>query len=226
MDNDRANLYSALVAARRQCRVCANLVNPADCEEGKYDSDQIGPWSLWQGNLRVDLMVVGQDWGDDRYFRNHEGRDDPNNPTNRTLRDLLRIIGYEIASPSPTDYGGGPLFFSNAVLCLKVGGMQAKLDRKCFSECGSRFLKPTVEIVSPKVLVTLGEAAYRAISGTFGIKPVPFRSAVEREEGFSLPNGTLLFPVYHCGARILNTHRTREEQEQDWRRIKLALCPD
>ena len=70
-DCDRSPLvaaYAALVRVRRSCRACPGLINPADCDGGIHDSDQIGPWTLWQGNLRADLVIVGQDWGDTRYF--------------------------------------------------------------------------------------------------------------------------------------------------------------
>ena len=30
--------------------------------------------------------------------------------------------------------------------------------------------------------------------------------------------------VYHCGARILNTHRKREQQLDDWQRIGRVLA--
>jgi len=56
--------YRVLVEERKTCRVCEGLINPSDCAGGVYDSEHIGPWSRWQGNLDSELMVVGQDWGD------------------------------------------------------------------------------------------------------------------------------------------------------------------
>ncbi len=81
-DKGEAQAYNKLVLERKACRACEGLVNPADYT---YDSDQIGPWSLWQGNLDSDLIIVGQDWGDTRYFEKWEGRDQQTgNPTNCT----------------------------------------------------------------------------------------------------------------------------------------------
>ena len=84
--------YAALVAARKQCRVCPNHTNPAVCESGRYDSDQIGPWSLWQGNLHADLMVVGQDWGDDRYFIQNADHEEHRNRTNDALNGRMAFL--------------------------------------------------------------------------------------------------------------------------------------
>jgi len=50
-DPGRVFAYTALVHGRKACRACTALVNPAACDGGVYDSGQIGPWSLWQGNL-------------------------------------------------------------------------------------------------------------------------------------------------------------------------------
>ena len=51
---------------------------------------------------------------------------------------------------------------------------------------------------------------------------VAFRAAVEGP-GTPLPGGPIAFAVYHCGRRILNTHRNGEKQVKDWRRIAIAL---
>jgi hypothetical protein len=56
---DRAGAYAALVRTRKDCRARSVLVNPAACDGGIHDSEQIGPWSLWQGNLNADLVIVG-----------------------------------------------------------------------------------------------------------------------------------------------------------------------
>lgn len=85
--------YQDLVVRRKACRSCPGLTNPADCGGGRFDRDQLGPWTLWQGNLNADLVVVGQDWGNDTYFLSNSGRDIAGNPTNKTLRDLLSVAG-------------------------------------------------------------------------------------------------------------------------------------
>ena len=132
-------------------------------------------------------------------------------------------MGIEIEKPTLQDIGGGKIFLTNAVLCLKrEGRMQGKTDKSWFTNCAP-FLRRTIEIVGPKVIVTLGQSAYRAVTAVYGIKPQPFRSAVECENGFELEAGIRLFPVYHCGARILNTHRPKDVQKKDWAKIKKAL---
>src|SRR5262245_10834583 len=172
--------YAALVSARKRCRLCVGLRNPADAELAAFDSDEIGPWSRLHGDLDADLMIIGQDWGGVRYYAVNQGLDDLRNPTMRTLERLLRGIGLDI---SLAEYGAGArgVFLTNAVLCLKKGGLQAPVEWQWFENCGSHFLRRQIEIVAPRVAVALGQKAYEAVLGAFGLQVGPFRRAVENE---------------------------------------------
>jgi uracil-DNA glycosylase len=224
-DKSKVSRYRELVDHRKKCHACSGLTNLSRFDGGAFDSGHIGLWSLWQGNLASSLMVVGQDWGDTECCRQNDGHEPSNNPTNESLRSLLASIGIRIEPPSRHDDGSGTLFFTNAILCLKTGGLQSKVHSDWFSTCGKRFLKPLVEIVQPNVLVTLSEPAYRAIVVEFGLALLPFRAAVETEGGFRIGEFTTLHPAYHCGRRILNTHRPFDKQLEDWARIGRTLTP-
>jgi uracil-DNA glycosylase family 4 len=136
---------------------------------------------------------------------------------------LLRSIGFEIPAAHVGDTDGGPCFFTNAVLCLKQGGMQAKVRQEWFANCGSRFLRPTIDLIAPRVVVTLGERAYRAVSSVYGAPPTVFRKAVDRSHGFRLSDGIICVPVYHCAARVVNKDRKMSQQIRDWERVRRAL---
>jgi len=212
--------YAQLVAARKACHLCSGLANPADVEGGRFDTEQVGAWSLWQGNLDASIMVVGQDWGDTTYFLRREGREGPHNPTNLALVELVGIAGISIGDPGSA-IGRDMGFFTNAILCLKrsEGGLQGKVQPSWFANC-ARFLRRQIEIVDPAVVVGLGERAYRTILRSFEMKCGPFRSDVEAPSGRVLPTGTRAFAVYHCGARIRNTHRPMAVQRGDWKRVR------
>jgi uracil-DNA glycosylase len=244
--SDKYDKYLELVAARKMCDLCNGLVNPSRCAGGKYDSDEIGPWSLWQGNLDAELMVVGQDWGDIKYFIEHRGRDDdPNNPTNWLVRELLAEAGFAIEKAGQTT-GRGTMFLTNAILCLKSGnlsaeeaqltteeelkailrqtrgGLGAPVKESWFNKCGPRFLRPEVELIHPCALVTLGKRAYSAVCKAFGFWPADFKAAVETEASNKpeVLEGVRLFPVYHPSPQVIRTGtRTLEQQQADWRRI-------
>jgi hypothetical protein len=124
--------YAALVADRKACHACSGLANPSTYAQGRYDSAEIGLWTRWQGNLDAKGMVVGQDWGDIVYFDRYNGLNAPSNPTNRALSGLLNSIGIKIDQHSLAA-GHGQIFLTNAILCLKTGGMTCITRYCCFA---------------------------------------------------------------------------------------------
>lgn len=218
---DKLAEYAGLVSGRKACHQCSGLCNPSDVEHGSLDTDQIGPWSLWQGNLEATIMVVGQDWGDVAYFEKNRGHGLAQSFTNRALVELLAIAGVAV-EPLGASELRHVAFFTNAILCLKSGGVQGRISRDWFQNC-RHFLRRQIEIVQPQVVIGLGQHAYQSILATFDLSARPFRLEVEAKDGRLLPNGTRAFAVYHCGARIRNTVRTLDEQKCDWRRIRRHL---
>jgi len=122
--------YNLLVDKRKACRLCvgSGVSNPACIEDGIYDSNQIGPWSCWQGNLNAEIIVVGQDWGDTAYFLKWKGLDQPTgNPTNTNLKDLLRRFGISIKEPCEPQEP--VIFLTNCQSALKIDPPSAsKID--------------------------------------------------------------------------------------------------
>jgi len=115
------------------------------------------------------------------------------------------------------------VFLTNAALCMKEHGCQGPVQTSWFRTCGETFLRPQVELVSPLVVIALGQRAFNGLLWAYGRNgPSRYRDAVEAP-GFELPNGSTLFAVYHCGRRILNTHRNEEQQFEDWRRVAAVL---
>jgi DNA polymerase len=167
-------------------------------------------------------MVVGQDWGDVAYFETHRGWEKAGNPTNNTLVRLLGSIGLEVPAPGPVPPAVPTVFFTNAVLCLKTGGLQGSVRSRWFSNCRP-YLRRQIEIVRPSIVVGLGRLAFDSILAAFGLSPPVFRAAVGDRAGTPLPGGSRVFAVYHCGSRVRNTHRPLDAQLEDWRRIGEAL---
>lgn len=211
--------YIKLVEKRKKCQLCKGLHNPSNTE---CDSDNIGPWSLWQGNLNAEIVVVGQDWGDVVYFEKWNGRDQPSgNPTNENLQELLKIINLPVGRPQ--DKQNQITFFTNAILCLKTGGLQAKVEQEWFLNCIRYFLKPLIDIIDPKIIISLGKRTSESIITLYGIKfskSENFTSIVEKAP-YLLNDKTVLFPVYHCGIGSVNRNRSFSQQQADWAKIEM-----
>jgi DNA polymerase len=202
MTTERHRVYDQLVVARKACNRCKGLRNPADIEGGKLDCGEVGTWSSWQGKLDAEVLVVGQDWGVASSFVKSRGLDTPSNQTNRTLVELLGRAGVSVTPPTRLGRDG-EVFFTNAILCFKDGNDQAAVRDEWFQNCGSAFLRPTIEFVQPRVVVALGAKATHALATAFGLKVPPFARAVALAEGLPLTRAIRMFPRYHCGARGL-----------------------
>ena len=163
-------------------------------------------------------MVVGQDWGGTNYFDDNNGRDVQGNPTDINLIKLVETAGFSIQDVY-LPQGQNVLFFTNAILCLKNGNLQAEVEKEWFKNCAS-FLRRQIEIVNPPIVVGMGKHAYEAILSCFKLKAGRFRDEVEAANGRELPNGIHAFAVYHCGSKSVNMNRSMEEQIRDWQRIQ------
>ena len=107
----------------------------------------MGPWSRWLAGRPAKILIVGQDWGTFTYYREHEGRDTPDNLTNRRLVMLLRELGFQVPEVSEHTERSTPVFLTNAILCLKPGvTMSAAVKSGWFDACGP-MLKATVAAV-------------------------------------------------------------------------------
>ena len=230
VEDDRLVRYAELVRKRKSCDACEGLANPATFKDGAYDSDQIGAWSLWQGNLKAKLMAVGQDWGTCKYAEDNHGRDKEPTVTNNNLIKLLGSRGYLIRRPVYSPAVDTDLFFTNGILCLKScgnkktkKGMQSDVEGAWYANCGTAFLRPTIELVRPKIVVSLGKAAYLGILRAYCLGAEPkFRVAVERVEPLTLGADIKYYPVYHCSASGANRNRCWDQQLQDWSKIPKA----
>lgn len=212
--------YRRLVEKRKNCHLCLGLSNPSDEPYRQFDSDHIGPWSLWQGNLNADLLIVGQDWGDTSYFLKWQWRDQPHgNPTNENLQRLLEKIFFRV--DRPREEQRQVIFLDNLVLCLKEGGLQGRVDDQWFKNCTTKFFIPLVDVIKPRAVLALGKKTATTILDAYQVKYPKTTTLVTlmHSSPYRLSDATVLFPLFHCGAGSVNRDRSMTEQMSDWENI-------
>ncbi len=227
MEHDKAPKYVELVEKRKACRICYGgkpengLINPA--EYPGFDSTQIRPWSVWQSDLNADLLIVGQDWGDCQTFERLQGRNEESSekysfPTNENLVEFLGMLGIEVGHPLKEPKPRAPVFFTNAVLCLKTGNMTAAIKNEWWQECSKRFLKHLIEIIKPKLVITLGEAAYKSIVELYGVSSKNYSDAVFTGIPMDLDFGVKWMPAFHPSRSGMRSHSCAQHIRV-WRNI-------
>jgi hypothetical protein len=222
MISQKEQKYLDLVEKRKHCNFCHALKNPS--KYPKYDSAGIGPWSQWQNGLDAEILVVGQDWGDFKSFEKIRGREEEDNCINKNLQKLFRdALGISLENPA-SGKKNGRLFFTHSILCLKKRGLSASLEQKYAVDCCSKFLKPLIQCIEPKVVITLGKIAYESIVRSYTMQILPLNEAIESPDGFPIDRRSRLFPVYHCGKRGWNVIRKGDLQLEDWKKIRDYLA--
>jgi len=215
---NKISAYKKIVSKRKAYKFPEGLVNPSEVLNGIYDiEDHIGPWSAWQGNINADILLVGQDWGSVDFFIECEGGHLDHSITNRHLRELFHILGIEIGYPDHPE-PDTPVFFTNAVLGLKDGSMTSTIKSSWLKNGAETLLKPIIDIIEPKIIITLGKKAYDAMSIIYPLKKDALKNLININP-IELPDGTLLFAFYHCGGLGVAS-RNFELQKKDWEKIK------
>jgi len=216
--NSKEKAYERLVKKRKKFIFPQGLKNPSEIKDGIYDKEtQIGPWSKWQGNLNADIMLIGQDWGDIKFFIKCEGGHLDNSITNQNLRKLFESIEIDVGYPDNPNKEA-PVFFTNAVLGLKEDGMTGKIKNSWVEHDAKIFLKPNIDIVQPKILITLGKKAYEALTYIYPIKNDNLKNLINKNP-IKLNDGKILFAMYHSG-HFGMLSRNLELQKTDWKKIK------
>jgi uracil-DNA glycosylase len=156
-----------------------------------------------EGPRGARLMLVGEAPGNEEDLAGHPFV----GPAGILLRDLLREVGIDPAS----------VFLTNAV---KHFGYQLRGRRRMHKTPGQReieacnlWLRREIEVVGPKVIITLGTTALKAILGE--------RLAIvaARERTLAAPEGIPMVATYHPSALL----RAPAQEEKDLlRRTVLA----
>lgn len=209
--------YLTLVKKRKEFIFSEGLINPSKIENGKFDREEhLGPWSMWQGNLDARILVIGQDWGNIKYYLDKEGYDADDNLTDRNLVELFALIEIDIGIPSKPNFSA-PVFFTNTILGIKEkGNMSAKVKKVWAKESADHFLSPLIDIISPKTIITLGGYAYGEIARIYGLPVLPLRELIHRNPIFA--GNKEVYAMYHCGGLGL-ANRKFHLQKEDWTKV-------
>ncbi len=112
------------------------------------------------------------------------------------------------------------IFITSAALCnpRSESGANRKPTQKELKNC-SNFLRRTLEVVNPRVIVTLGSVALEAL------KRIQYHELNLKESAARIQswNDRVLVPIYHPSPQVLASHRREAEQLQDYQVVAKAI---
>jgi len=112
------------------------------------------------------------------------------------------------------------IFITSAALCnpRTESGANRKPTQKELKNCSS-FLRRTIEMVNPRVIVTLGSVALEAL------KRIQYHELNLKESAAQIQswNDRVLVPIYHPSPQVLASHRREAEQLCDYQIVRKAV---
>jgi DNA polymerase len=112
------------------------------------------------------------------------------------------------------------IFITSAALCnpRTESGANRRPTQKELSNC-SEFLRRTIEVVNPKIVVTLGSVALEALKRIHSHELTLKDNAARIHDW----NGKVLVPIYHPSPQVLASHRREAQQLSDYQVVRKAL---
>src|SRR5439155_10331562 len=121
---------------------------------------------------------------------------------------------------TPSNLPRSDIFITSAALCnpRTVTGANRRPTASELQNC-SDFLRRTIALVDPSVIVTLGMVALAAL------KSLEYHELNLRKDAgkIRLWNGRLLVPLYHPSPQVLITSRDEKAQLQDYKVVEQAM---
>lgn len=112
------------------------------------------------------------------------------------------------------------IFITSAALCnpRAESGANRRPSQKELANC-STFLRRTIALIDPRVIVTLGSVALEAL------KRIQYHEFSLKEAAATVQswNGRVLVPIYHPSPQVLASHRREAEQLQDYQVVARAV---
>ncbi len=196
MDSDKYKNFSKLVSEAQCCQICPNL------------RERTAVLSELNGSLKPKVMFIAEAPG-------RQGADRTRIPfsgdkSGANFGVLLGSIGLERKD----------IFITNAVMCSprSVTGANRKPAKSEIKNCSS-FLKRQIELLAPKVMVTIGTVALEAL------KAIEYHEFVLKNDVGKILNwnGRNLVPLYHPSPQVVISVRRMPQQLEDFQILKKAL---
>ena len=195
---DPKSIHKTFIQLEKQasnCRFCSAL------------ADQPAVLSSKNGNLNAKIVFVAEAPG--RFGAGRTGIPFYGDKSGDNFEILLAHIGLKRAD----------VFVTNAVLCNPLKNGNNRRPKTSEIKNCSPFLKKTLDLIRPQVIVTLGSVGLKALNLLLGTM---YQLNKEVAKKLITPD-FILFPLYHPSPRVTNWMRPLTQQKKDFKKIPLQV---
>ena len=224
-------LFNELLCSMSNCEKCINLKkkNGKDCSLINIYQDQElcknipSIWTDWFNRLDAKIMIIGQDWGpyNDmeklyKLYIKDINKDNWKYLIEQEKSNTKKMLEYYIKESSSGRYNLDNIFITNAIMCARYGNnyRSDNIDLKKSTLNCNEYLLKQIEIIKPKVILTLGYYPLLSLSKSYNFNiDKTLKSTIEKYHEFKIDNFVII-PLYHPVAQI-----KKSEQLEQYKRI-------
>ena len=231
----KKQLYNELLKELGICERCVNIKNKSGKDfsliniYNDYDFCRNRPsiWTDWFKRLDSKLMIIGQDWGpfNDMKMFNEQYIKNPSKSNWKYLieqekSNTKKQLEYYIKESSNNTYSLGDIFITNAIMCARKGDNYRgnNIDLKKSTNNCSEYLMKQIEIVKPKVILTLGYYPIYSLSKTYNFTICKtLKDTIINYPEIKLKD-FIIIPLYHPVAQVKKNEQL-EQYKKIWKYI-------
>lgn len=226
--------FDLLIEEMGKCERCLNMkCHDRDCsliniyQNKEFAKNIPSMWTDWYNRLDAKIMIIGQDWGPYKdmeklhfeYLNGNKSLEELIESEKSLTKKMLEKYLLESARLCNKDIDDNymdNIYVTNAIMCARKGsnyrGDNIKL-KDCTLNC-MEFLKKQIDIVKPKVILTLGFYPLLALSNIYEfLVPKTLGMAILKKPIIEFDSFTII-PLYHPTAQV-----SKEKQLEQYKRI-------
>lgn len=237
---NKSEKFNRLIEKMALCEKCTNIKNKngVDCsliniyKNKEFAQNIPSIWTDWYNRLNSDIMIIGQDWGPykdmkkiyNEYSENktkENWKNIINEEKSMTKRMLEKYL--KQSSENKNENILDKIYITNVIMCARKGnnyrGNNIKLKESTFN-C-IQYIKSQIDIVEPKVILTLGYYPLYSLSQIYGFEiEKNLTETIKKKKEFKI-NNMVIIPLYHPTAQVSKTTQLQQYKEI-WKYIKIV----
>ena len=222
----KKQIFEELLQSMSKCDKCTNFKGKEKSLINIYNDYNFGSnipsiWTDWFNRLDSKIMIIGQDWGpyNDMEKLNSLLNDDKSNwkeLIESEKSNTKKLLENYIKDSSNNKYSLNDIFVTNAIMCARQGDNYRgnNIDLKKSTLNCSNFLLRQIEIVKPRVIITLGYYSLMSLSNLMDFKIEKTLKETIKEYPEICKGDYIIIPLYHPVAQI-----KKSEQLEQYKRI-------